>query len=206
MEYPTRLLPQPNYKHILFEEKHQNCFILRHTDSQDIKDEFGYLRSECLVAQTDHLKDYSTNLLPYFTLNDVKIRLLKSEDFDYFTQLWHYNNLNKTPQYHIDFDVVENRSLFFFRVGDIHQVIFNGFDDSLPAKPMCRIIHTPINANFWHCSVRWFFNDKNLSDTEMTKGQKKRILSLAKAFLIERACFDLPEHDAIQNIDFEKAL
>lgn len=34
MEYPKRLLPQPNYKLIDFNEKHHNCYILRHTETQ----------------------------------------------------------------------------------------------------------------------------------------------------------------------------
>lgn len=200
MEYPTRLLPQPNYKHIEFNEKHNNCFLLRHTETQNIQDEFGKLRSDCLVAQTDHLKDYSTNLLPYFTSDDVKIRILKSENFGYFTELWKENNINRTPQHPIDFDIAENRGLFFLKIGDIHGVSFNNFDDSLASKPICKVLHTPINANFWHCSVRWFLEGKDSS--EMSKSERRRILSIAKTFIIERAYFDLPECDAVEESDF----
>ena len=200
MEYPTRLLPQPHYKHIEFQDKHQNCFILRHTDSQSIQDEFGKLRSDCLVAQTDHLKDYSTNLSPHFTLEDVKIRILKSEKFDYFTHLWHKKALNYTPQYGVDFDTAEERSQFFLRIGDINLISFDNFDDSLRSKPICKVIHTPINANFWHCSIRWFLDGKDSS--EMSKSERRRILSVAKTFLIERVYFDLPEYDFIENEDF----
>ena len=89
MNYPSRLLPQTNYKHIEINEKHQNCFLLRHTETQNITDEFGKLRSDCLVAQTDHLRDYSTNLAPNFTLEDAKIHILKSANFEYFTHLWY---------------------------------------------------------------------------------------------------------------------
>ncbi len=202
MNYPYRLLPQLNCKHIEFNEMHQNCFILRHTETKDIKDEYGKLRSDCLATQTDHLRDYSTNLFPNFTVEDVKIRILKSENFDYFTQLWKNEMLFKIPQHSIDFDIVDNRGLFFLRIGDISDVTFFNFDNSLPIKPMCKVIHTPINANFWHCSVRWFCGDKDSS--EMTKGERRRILSVAKTFLIENACFDLTNYEIIQNIDFER--
>ncbi len=67
---------------------------------------------------------------------------------------------------------------------------------------MCKVIHTPINANFWHCSVRWFCDDKDSS--EMTKGERRRVLSTAKTFLIEHAYLDLPKHDIVQGIDFER--
>ena len=201
MEYPKRLLPQPNYKHIKFNDKHHNCFILRHTETQHITDEFGKLRSDCLVAQTDHLRDYSTNLLPNFTVEDVKIRILKSEYFEYFTRLWNGNKFEKIPQHTIDFDLVENRGQFFLRIGDIHDVVFNNFDEHFPSKSMCKVIHTPINANFWHCSVRWFCNEKDSS--EMTKSERRRVLSTAKTFLIENAYLDLPKYDTIQSVDFE---
>jgi hypothetical protein len=202
MNYPSRLLPQPNYKHIDFNQKHQNCFLLRHTETQNIKDEFGKLRADCLAAQTDHLKDYSTNLFPNFILEDAKIRILKSENFGYFTQLWNDDILNNMPQHPIDFEIAENRGLFFLRIGEINYIVLNNFDDSLPSKPVCRVIHTPININFWHCSLRWFCNDKDSS--EMTKSERRRVLSAAKTFLIEHAYFDLQEYDTVQNTDFEK--
>ena len=202
MEYPTRLLPQSNYKYIEFQDKHTNCFLLRHTDTQNIQDEFGKLLSDCLAAQTDHLKDYSTNLLSYFAIDDVKIRVLKSSNFDYFTQLWNNDSLNQIPQHNVDFDIVENRSQFFLRIGSIHGISFDNFDDTLSSKSICKVIHTPINANFWHCSIRWFLDEKDSS--EMSKSERRRILSVAKTFLIEKAYFDLPSYDIIGNEDFMK--
>lgn len=202
MKYPITLLPQPNYTPILFNENHQNCFILRHTESQNNRDEFGKLDASCLAAQTDHLKDYSTNLSPNFALEDAKIRLLKGENFSYFTQLWHGVPINLIPRYPIDFDIENNRGMFFLRIGDINGAIFNDFDDNLPSKPVCKVIHTPTNSNFWHCSIRWFLDNKDTID--MSKNERRRILSIAKTFLIEQAYFDLPDFDRVQNADYQK--
>ena len=200
MEYPTRLLPQLHYKRIDFDEKHQNCYLLRHTDSKNIKDEFGKLRSDCLAAQTDHLRDYSTNLLSYFTVEDAKIRLFKSENFPYFMQLWQGNNLDYTPQYVLDFERTEDRGAFFLRIGDLNDAIFSNFDDTLRSNPVCKVLHTPINANFWHCSIRWFLD--GIDTLDMTKSDRRRILSVAKTFLIECAYFDLLKYDVVPNRDF----
>ena len=128
---------------------------------------------------------------------------MKGENFDYFTHLWYEKTeVNSVPQYTIDFDIVENRGVIFLRIGALNNVVLNNFDDSLPSKPVCKVIHTPINVNFWHCSLRWFCNDKD--STEMSKSERRRVLSAAKTFLIEHAYFDLPEHDAVEEIDFKK--
>ena len=52
------------------------------------------------------------------------------------------------------------------------------------------LLHTPINANYWHFSLRWFCDGEDVLG--WTEKKRRRILTAAKTFIIERAFFEEP--------------
>lgn len=69
-------------------------YLVRGTSSQDIKDEYGRLKSEFVAKQTSHIRDYSTNLLGKTLPSDLVQQLqcqwyffLKLDDFNVATTI-----------------------------------------------------------------------------------------------------------------------
>jgi hypothetical protein len=124
-QYPSHLLHSSDFQLIDFEEYRTDAVLIRHTENKDIWDDNELLKAEYIAAQTDHLRDYSTNLLGIFQL----------EDIGEFT---------------------------------------------------CHVLHTPINVNVWHCSLRWF-NNTGEDSSLLSKSQRRRMLAAAKSHIISHA-------------------
>ncbi len=131
--------------------------MVRGTLSEDIKDEYGRLRSEFVARQTDHLRDYSTNLLG---------KSIPSDLIEYNNQKWY----------------------FFLKLSDFNDV-------HLDEKIQIKVFHTPIEVNFWHCSIRWFFDNQDSST--LTKSQSKKIWERARSYIIMMAIFEEPFFEEI---------
>lgn len=200
MEYPEHLLPQPSYRIISFDSKESmNLYLVRRTSTTDIKDEYGRLKSEHVTLQSDHLKDYSTNLLGLFKPSDclIAVPLRDSPQKRYFQNLWAKDEVILTPIYETDFAVESGRGCFFLRTADFHQKQFSSPTSDCVAAPTCEVLHTPTNANFWHCSIRWFCDGE---DSGKWKEKKfKRMKSIIRAFVIQFAEFDLPDYEHLDS-------
>lgn len=85
MNYPSRLLPQSNYKKIEWSDDLCSLFLLRHTPTQDLLDDTNKLKEEYIAKQTDHLRDLSTNLLGEFSIEDNEIEVIE-KDKDFFLE------------------------------------------------------------------------------------------------------------------------
>lgn len=71
MEYPLQLLPKDDYKIIDFDSVDKNHnFLIRRTGGNPIANH-GFLKDELIALISDHLRDYSTNLLGEFKLADL---------------------------------------------------------------------------------------------------------------------------------------
>jgi len=65
-EYPDRLLPQPQYRRIIFTNRQRNRFLAVFTDLKDPFDEEKRLRTSILPEPSERFHDFSTCLLGLF--------------------------------------------------------------------------------------------------------------------------------------------
>lgn len=195
-------MPQPHFKKIDNIKLLANNYLIHFTDTKDNQDpKDGKVKIEAIVRQTDHLRDYSNSLLGTFQIKDIFIELLPGPRKSHFNADWVSGGAKSTVPIHgVDFRVNEDRGYFFLAVSDFdgHEVPYS---DESAVKPVCKVIHTPTNANFWHISLRWFHNGKDISELEekeRKKGDAKRVLTAAKALIHEKAFFTPPKFERIE--------
>lgn len=202
MEYPNRLLPKPQYKRIPWHESLRDHFLIHYTDQEEIIDpNTNKLHIKHVVKRTDHLRDYSNNLLGVFLVDDIYWALQDCQDKDYFTAEWEEGTDVKKPKVPDEYDREESRGYFFLNIGDCHEVAVEFEDDQCRnSDPVCMVFHTPTNSNFWHFSLRWFFDGEDLESG--TDGIKRRMKTSAKAFIIENAFFKEPYYEEIDSVHY----
>jgi hypothetical protein len=203
MSYPNRLLPQQDYKKICWFEDLRKYFLVHTTETKEnIDPQTGKLKISLVVRQTDHLKDYSNNLLGVFLIDDVYwIPNSNSANRLYYREAWVEGDCVIPPVVPSDFDINVNKGYFFLKISDFHEVVIN-FEDNTFASPICRLLHTPTNSNFWHFSLRWYFDGKDLES--WTEGIKRRMKTSAKAFIIEKAFFEEPFFEELDTNHYKK--
>lgn len=195
MQYPNRLLPQPHFKRITWNESLRNCYLIHFTESKDIIDpETNKLRITLVVKQTDHLRDYSNNLLGVFLVDDIFWAPQQCEKSEYFRAEWEQSTEVIPPNVPGEYYRNDNRGYFFLQISKCQGEIVH-FEDDTFTRPICMLLHTPTNSNFWHFSLRWFFDGQELE--KWTNGIKRRMKTSAKAFIVERAFFDEPFYEEI---------
>jgi hypothetical protein len=198
MLYPERLLPQSNYKQIDFSlVVSRSYYIVRHTKSERITDEEGRLNEADVVLQTDHLRDYSTNLLGQFQPADTGWNWLKGT---VCTDLWQSGEPGFIPVLGTDVEWIEERGQFFLAIYMFHNVVLPV--DGGEGNITCRVIHTPTRSNFWHCSLRWWLDDNQedvaqWGDDKAAIKRRRRILSTARTFIITNAILTEPPYQSI---------
>jgi hypothetical protein len=117
------------------------------------------------------------------------------ENEKYFLADWEEGASVRVPTINEDFCTDPTRGFFFFCIGDLQNVQLRQYEDKTEVIPICSIIHTPVNCNFWHFSIRWFHDGVDL--LSWSKDKRRRILSSAKAFLIERAIIKEPIYEEL---------
>jgi hypothetical protein len=147
-QYPSHLLHSSDFQLIDFEEYRTDAVLIRHTENKDIWDDNELLKAEYIAAQTDHLRDYSTNLLGIFQLEDIGYKILKSsENAAYFGALFDVNSYTgKIPIYEEDFIFEAQRGHFLLRTKDFHRQKIR-YDEIDGSEFTCHVLHTPINVN-----------------------------------------------------------
>jgi len=195
-QYSDYLFPKPHYQLIAFGNKYgvqPNHFLARHTKNEDIKDDFGNLRSDCVAFQTDYLHDYSTNLLGIFQLYDLQWKWLKGTVCG---ELWNEGEVGLMPILERDVTLVIGREAFYLKTQDLHQQFFD-----LPspvesaAQVECRVLHTPTKGNFWHFSLRWVIRGEDTTNWE--KKQRRKALETARSVIIGKAFFEKPIFESV---------
>lgn len=159
-----RLRKKNNYvDQIDFSQLHKGSgayYLVRgvYKDEEELTDEYGRLKSKFVAKQTDHIRDYSTNMLGETLPEDLKKQL----------------NCN---------------SCFFLKFDDFNNV-------TIEESTLCKVLHTPLDGNYWHCSLRWFLENK---DSEEIKGrsQQRKIWERARSHIITNAIFEEPFFEEI---------
>ncbi len=199
MNYPDHLLPKLNFKIISSESDLSNCFLIRNTPTKDICiPETKKIDENIVKIQSDHLGDFSTNILDVFTEEDIKYQII-GEKKDYFHSLWTVGDKVEMPIHQDDFEADENKGCFYLSIDEILEQTVNYPEDNPTIEAKCRVIHTPTNCNFWHFSIRWFTNKGfDIRELEISKNQRKKFLALTKALVIELALIEKPEFSSIK--------
>lgn len=191
MTYPGRLLPQPHFKKITWHESLRHQFLIHYTDTNDLVDPVtNKLKPSLVVKRTDHLRDYSNNLLGVFVTDDIFWSIQQSDEKEYFIAEWEVGETVIPPEVPSECKKDENRGYFFLSVNNCQEAIIP-YQDDTSTETICMLLHTPTNSNFWHFSLRWFCDGLDIIDWK-DNGKKRRILTAAKAFIIEKAFFEEP--------------
>ncbi len=77
---------------------------------------------------------------------------------------------------------------FFLKFDD-----FNGI--TIPDKVVSKVLHTPLEENYWHCSLRWYMDGKD--SEELTKSQSRQVWEQARSYIITMAIFEEPFFEEI---------
>lgn len=176
----------------------RNLFLIHHTESKELRDPVTQkLHINHVVRQTNHLKDYSNNLLGVFSIDDIYWELNKENpDSNTFTDPWAPPQPVNSPKVPDDYHRNENRGYFFLRIGDFHKQMLP-YPSHSGLTPECRLLHTPTKANYWHFSLRWFFDGKDLD--RWTGSIEKLMKTVGKTFIIEHAILDEPYYTEIDS-------
>ena len=199
MSYPERLIPQPNYQIIDFDQINTTSrYLVRHTDVKDLKDDAGDLRLELISTHElyQHLRDFSTNLLGVFELEDIKWAWLKNTPC---LGKWIPGSLGMIPTESDVDERSEERGCFFLSVSECHHAKL--YTDSSMEGEMeveCKVLHTPVLANFWHCSLRWYCNGED--SESWNKGRMRRVKADLRSFIFDRVQLEEPIFQAVDPI------
>lgn len=200
MQYPVHILPQPNFRRITNIHLLHNYHLIHFTETKDNLGVDNKVREDCIVRHTDHLRDFSNSLLGTFEIEDIYLELSKGEFKNYFNADWiEGTTLERTPRFNEDFVVNKGRGFFFLSISECNDYEVN-YSDGSNVNPVCKVLHTPTNSNFWHVSIRWFNNGQDISELEERQRRKpeiKRILTAAKAFIQEKGKFDIPAYQSV---------
>ena len=189
-EYPYSLLPQPNYQFIEFskDKLEDSHFLARHTEEQNNQDEFGNLKASCVAFQTDHLHDYSINLLGTFKPDDLKWKWIKGT---VCVELWLLGTEGIMPVLEQDVIINEERGAFYLNISQLHLQSFELPSPTTNTEKMdCLILHTPTKANFWHFSLRWIVQGEDTTNWETKR--RRKVLETARSVIISKAVFEKP--------------
>lgn len=193
MTYPEHLLPKNNYKFINPHQLHAEAHLIRHTNDSDFWDyDSGNIYASYIIAQTNHLRDYSTNLLGIFKEEDCLISFCKPITKD-FLDLWSAGDIINIPLFPEDFEKDDTRGLFYLKISDFSGKQFNYLTGQGEIRTaVCHVLHTPVKSNFWHFSLRWHDEKGDLITDQKAKGDRKRVLTAAKSLIQEFAKLESP--------------
>lgn len=187
MQYPDRLLPRPEYSYISVDDSTlDNYFLQRSTPDTDIiNPESGKIKASYISLQSGHLHDLSTNLIGNFLPDDRFFQITGVSKSFYTAELWNEDDREiQAPVFGTDFDYDNTKGAIYFKIARLKNfsIPYNiGEKDGFIA--LCKIIHTPVRANFWHFSLRWFNEEGDVLNQKGT--WKNRMLTSARSALIE---------------------
>lgn len=192
MKYPAVLLPNSQCKCI--DAAIPLHHICRATPTKDfIHKTSGKVKDEALFKDDGEFFDYSTNLIGHFQLEHNYISLC-GDEIKYFYGDWNFEEAVKVPQLKKDFVIDEGKGYFFFRIGDIHEVIKCPYSKpkNITGDATAYVIHSPSRSNFWHFAIKW--KDKN--GDFIKKGDTKwkyNLITAIRAALSENIIVATPE-------------
>lgn len=192
MHYPQHLIPPQHFKIMRYDAWMGNHYLVRHTDDKDLKDpETDLLKLDYIVVVTDHLRDFSTNILGVFMVEDCHWKIKKERMDAYFSAEWKEGEIVEAPLPD-DFEYLAERGAFYIPIRSCagKRVEASG---SEPVIAICDVMHTPIRCNFWHFSLRWKDENGIYFDELRPNSVKNFFRSWVRRFIQSHAEFEVPE-------------
>lgn len=190
MDYPDHLIPKPDYRIIDDITPIRTHCLQRCTgDAAILNPETGKIKVKYIAFQRDHLRDLSTNLIGNFKKEDRYWKIIGNRKA-YYTELWHVGE-SVAPPAKEDWAYDEQFGAIYFRMDELLNmtVPYTKGNNQEQKTVQCKVLHTPVRSNFWHCSIRWFNEDGDIIDQ---KGKwSKRMLSTARSMLVELGRLEL---------------
>ena len=184
MDYPDHLIPKPDYRIIKDTTAiGVHCLQRSTKDNAILNPDTGKIKVEYIAFQRDHLRDLSTNLIGVFKTEDRFWKIVGDRKAHY-TELWHEGE-KVTHLTKEDWSYNEQFGAIYFPIDELLNmtVPYTRGNDPEQKTVQCKVLHTPVRSNFWHCSIRWFNEDGDMIDQ---KGKwSKRMLSTARSMLVE---------------------
>jgi hypothetical protein len=184
MDYPDHLIPKPDYRIIKdITAIRAHCLQRSTGDTAILNPETGKIKVEYIAFQRDHLRDLSTNLIGVFKKEDRYWRVIGDNKAQYI-ELWQEGE-SVYPPAEGDWEYNDQFGAIYFPIDELSNmtVPYTKGNDKEPKTVQCKVLHTPVRSNFWHCSIRWFNEDGDMIDQ---KGKwSKRMLSTARSMLVE---------------------
>jgi len=184
MDYPDHLIPKPDYRIIKDITVVRAHSLQRSTkDTAILNPDTGKIKVEYIAFQRNHLRDLSTNLIGVFKTEDRFWKIVGDRKAHY-TELWHEGE-KVAPPTKEDWSYNEQFGAIYFPIDELLNmtVPYTRGNDPEQKTVQCKVLHTPVRSNFWHCSIRWFNEDGDIIDQ---KGNwRKRMLSTARSMLVE---------------------
>ncbi len=201
MLYPERLVPQPFFKFIDFNQANTHLsYLVRFTDTRNILDDLGYLREELISTHEshNHLRDFSTYLLGIFTPDDIQWVWKKDTPC---LQEWAIGEEGLVPASDEVSKAAVERGCFYLSVFECNGASFSTKNEQEgESEFVCKVLHTPLRANFWHCSLRWYCNEQG--SEEWNKGRMRRMKNYIRDFIVENALIKKPLYQSIDPISY----
>lgn len=184
MDYPDHLIPKPDYRIIKDTTAVSAHCLQRSTgDTAILNPETGKIKVEYIAFQKDHLRDLSTNLIGVFKTEDRYWRVIGERKAQYI-ELWQERE-SVHPPAEGDWEYNEQFGAIYFPIDELLNMTVSYTKGNAKEQKtvQCKVLHTPVRSNFWHCSIRWFNEDGDIIDQ---KGNwRKRMLSTARSMLVE---------------------
>jgi len=201
MEYPSYLIPKANFKLITWGEWLTERYLLRYTPGSDLIDsENGKVKLDYIYKRENWSqgKDLSTNLLGIYKFDDCYLETIGNRKRTYFDDLWLEGESVDFPLYMSDFVLNTSRGAFYLKIGDIlNQEILYNRENEQGLVAVCKVIHTPTRANFWHFSIRWW-NDEGDIMEQSGNWIQRMLKTTVRTFIQQHAIIEQPTSITIQ--------
>lgn len=195
MSYPKHLIPQERFRIIDFDLINTRTrYVIRHTESTDTKTKEGTLRGDLISTDDNynHLRDFSTNLLGIYHPVDIQWLWTKGTPC---LNPWNHGDEGLLPS-NTDVALGTERGYFFLSVFDCHNARFLTISEqSGESEIVCKVLHTPLRANFWHCSLRWYCDGEG--SEAWNKGRMRRMKTTIRNIILEKAILEEPLYQSV---------
>ena len=208
MNYPTNLLPNPAYKKIDCDLSEYH--LVRYTDTIDkseiVEPSTGLIKAKYISYPSENISDLSINLLGIFQHEHLEIEL--TEKGKEFYMVYCEPDIKvEPPLYEEDFELNNNRGCWHLIIGEIQDTPVEYKIEQENFNAICKVIHTPMNWNYWHFSIRWLLEDNEYwirQDKRGKKTWKKRLAHDARSHLQRFASIEIPKFKTIERGNYIK--
>ncbi len=200
MDYPLEILPNPTYK--IIDCDLRNYYLLRFTNTSDLEEiwdkETNTIKLEHIYSPSIRVSDLSMNLLGIFKTSYIFLAFTDEGAAKYMNECLPDEQI-EPPIFQTDYFQNTNRHYWCIQ---IHHLANERFEYKIGNDTFvvtCLIVHTPMQWNFWHISLRWRLDAGLLEDLGENQKKKiaKRMEHTVKSRIVQFARIEEPAHEIL---------